>query len=201
MSFLSNLRLAVRLGLAFLTLTLGLVVVALSTTAGFDSVQREVDGLTNTEVRELELTGAMTQRTAAQRSIVLEHLYVSDGDLAAQDSLQKKFDGLVERQVADDRALDAAIEDAAVRTAFDADRAARIELREQYARAMEISREETVDRVEERVGSRELYVETIAPAADEAQEINAALVGEVRERPRAAHAPPRTPRPTPSGWS
>jgi len=181
MSFVSNLRLAARLGLAFGALAVGLVVIALTTTLSFNGVNGEMGDLTSKDMKALELSGAIAERTAAQKAIVGDHLYVHDGDLATQDELQAQFDELVKEQTADDAALVAAISDASTRNAYEANLAARQDLRADYVKALELSREETVQEVEERDGSRGLYVETIIPDAGKAQATSAKLTASVNE--------------------
>ena len=92
MSFVSNLKLAARLGLAFGALVVGLLVVALTGTLAVGSLQTSANDVLDRDMVELELLGVTAEAVTAQNRMVTEHLYVFDGDLAAQDKLEKEFE-------------------------------------------------------------------------------------------------------------
>ena len=79
-----NLRLAVRLGVAFGALALGLAIVATVAFASAGQNQTALRDLTQNDVAALELAAALGERTQAIGHKTAQHLYVYDGDLGTR---------------------------------------------------------------------------------------------------------------------
>ena len=175
MSFVSNLRLAARLGLAFAALIVGLMAVAVSGTLAVGGLQSDVDEITSRDMVELQLLGVTAEASSTQHRLVTDHLYVFDGDLAAQDKLQKEFDqlGAAEAKANDEFAT--LVKNPKIVALFKADLAAREKMDAQYQKALKLSRQETVANVEERDGSRSVYTDEITPLTAEVSASNNAL--------------------------
>src|SRR3954452_1525325 len=93
MTFIRNLPLAARLGGAFGALCLMLAIVAFTGVHSMGGVRDDSDNLANRHLRAAELLGAMQQRAKDNMSLVSQHLYVNDGDLAAQDGIAAELKG------------------------------------------------------------------------------------------------------------
>src|SRR5215211_4600783 len=170
MQKLRNLPLAARLGVAFGALALGLLVVSLVAFRSTDHLKSKVDSLADDVPRYTALVDGVAAHVPEEAHAAVEHLYVYDGDLTTQDEIAAEFEELAE---ADEAAFGAMIEvlssDAEPETAQAA--AGIKQLQSSHARylqsirkALKLSRQETVDGVEDRVASRALYVKKIVPA-------------------------------------
>ena len=170
MQMLRNLRLAARLGVAFGALALGLLVVSVVAFSATDGLTTQVDSLADDVPRYTATVDGIAIRLPEEAHLLAQHLYVHDGDLAAQDEVAAEFGRLA---AADDAAFGdmigtlEATRDATSSAAADDAR----QLRRAHAafiadarRALKASRQETVDRVEDRVESRALYTDQILPA-------------------------------------
>ena len=106
MQTFKNLRLAVRLAIAFGALAVGLVlvgVVAVNATGGLNA---QTDELANEDLRATHLAGELAERNATIGHLVAQHLYVNDGDLRAQDALHKRIESLSKENTRDGDAID-----------------------------------------------------------------------------------------------
>ena len=81
---LRNLRLAVRLGIAFGALALGLAIVATVAFVSADSTQSSIDTPVHRSVRATALDSDLEVRSHDIAHGVSQHLYVFDGDLSAR---------------------------------------------------------------------------------------------------------------------
>jgi len=172
MQKLRNLPLAARLGVAFGALALGLLVVSLvafRSTAGLDT---KVRALAVDVPEYTALVGGIAARLPEEAHLVVEHLYVFDGDVKAQDKVAAQFEKSAK---ADERALTAMADVLSAENDSASARAADgiEQLQTSYLRyldaarkAIERSRQETIDAVAERVGSRNIYLKQIAPMHD-----------------------------------
>nr|MBA2644703.1 methyl-accepting chemotaxis protein [Solirubrobacterales bacterium] len=192
MSFVSNLRLAARLGLAFAALIIGLVAVAVSGTLAVGGLQSDVNDLTSRDMVELQLLGVTSQAFSTQHRLVTDHLYVFDGDLSAQDKLQKEFNRLAAAEEKANEQFAGLVRNPEIKALFEADSAAREKMEVQYEKALKLSRAETVANVEERDGSRTVYTDAITPLTAEVSAANVALTdaltGQARAKAEAADA-------------
>jgi len=185
-----NLRLAVRLGVAFGALALGLVTVAAVALASAGQNQSALESISKEDVPALELVSDLGERTQSIAHKTVQHLYVFDGDLEAEDALQAEIEALRAQNTEDgDRlativraahpeAVDELAEYAAARDAYVTE----------WSEALERSRQETVDGVEERDGSRAVYTERVVPALGEVAKLSDALETSIGESADAAAA-------------
>jgi methyl-accepting chemotaxis protein len=163
---LSNIRLGVRLGAAFGLLVMALAAVALTGVLAMRSLSDQTTTLADREVPALSNVLSAGRLAQTNATLTTTHLYIEDGDLSAQDATAKRIAG--NRAAIDEHLATAerALAHPDVRRAFDAFKAAR----EKYVAAFEptlaLSREETVKAVEERDGSRNAYLERVAPALE-----------------------------------
>jgi methyl-accepting chemotaxis protein len=165
---LSQLRLGVRLGAAFALIIALLAVIAVVALTALGSLKADVTSLGS---------GADQDAAAAASSIesnmqdeghnVARHLYVFDGMLADQDTVNGEITRL-QKDIARDLGLlgrwaRTPAAQAAVRTAAarNADFSALVN------RTVATSRQETIDEVDERDGSRTPYMEQVIPALPE----------------------------------
>ena len=167
MHFLRNLPLAARLGVAFGALALGLVVVALTAVVSVGRLDAQADELASARLRATRLVGGISERIHANGHKVVQHLYVRDGDLRAQDAIQAEIEAAAATNERDGKALHGIL-----RATDPADADARIDAWETaehrfidvYTVALEASRRETVAGAENRDGSRTQYTEEVLPA-------------------------------------
>jgi methyl-accepting chemotaxis protein len=152
---LRNLPLAVRLGLGFGMLALGLATVSLISVRTSQHTQADVKEAGG-DFHAVQLVGKLVERDETAAHLTAQHLYVFDGDLRREDALARQIDAL-QKSNAD------GVEQA--KAFFDDERApmlARFAAAEkEYVtvvdKAVALSRRETVEAVEERNGSRDLY--------------------------------------------
>jgi methyl-accepting chemotaxis protein len=151
---ISNLRLGVRLGAAFGLLVVALVVVSLTGVLAMGSLADRTNSLADRDVPALASVMSAGSLAQANGSAILTHLYVEDGDLGAQDATAKR---IAANAAAIDKHLataERALTSPEAREAF----AAFAEAYEGFVAVaeptLETSRQETVDEVEERDGSR-----------------------------------------------
>jgi methyl-accepting chemotaxis protein len=166
MNFFTNLKLAVRLGIAFGALTVALVLTALVSFNGLGDLDRNARTLSERDVHALLELVTISEDFLAADGDVVRHLYLEDGDLKAQDARAEKIDAWAEEAQATLKALGPDIESEAGKKTLAEFAAAYNEFETSAKQAVELSRQETVDGVEERVGSRELYTGTVLPALE-----------------------------------
>src|SRR4051812_34537575 len=87
MTSIRNLALAARLGGAFGVLCVAMAIVAFTGVHSMNGLRAKSDELVERHLRAAELLGGIQTRTKDNVSLVAQHLYVHDGDLAAQDRL------------------------------------------------------------------------------------------------------------------
>ena len=185
MQHLRNLRLAVRLALAFGALAVALLLsggIALQQLGGLEDNTVE---LSDVDLRATALAGSLGQRAAVIGHQVAQHLYVNDGDIEAQDEEQRTVEALAAANTRDGKALDALLAGTPSEGAMKKFAATRAAFVEDWKRAIALSRQETVEQDEERDGSRTLYTEKVAPGADAVQAAAEALKATVAKHARA----------------
>src|SRR3954470_387843 len=91
LSFFANLRLAVRLGVAFGALVVALLVTAALSINGLGAIQSDADELSQRDVAAFSHLIALSEDFLATDGDVLRHLYVEDGDITAQDKTAAKI--------------------------------------------------------------------------------------------------------------
>ena len=94
MQRLRNLRLAVRLGIAFGALALGLLVVSVVAFKSTTNLDTKVHALAVDVPQYTAVVDGIAARMPQEGHLLAQHLYVYDGDVAAQDKVAKQFDAL-----------------------------------------------------------------------------------------------------------
>src|SRR4051794_9853784 len=162
MSFFANQKLAVRLGTAFGALALGLLVVATIGFTQMGSLRATTEDLNHREVREQALAATVSTLSLDVGQETANHLYVHDGDLAAQDDIQKDIAEMTATAKKDMAELSKLVKggDAEAEARTFADAANRYF--DLDAKTIAQSRQETVTKDEERSGSRGTYTTKLA---------------------------------------
>jgi len=170
MHALSNLRLGVRLGLAFGLVILGLAIVALVGITSMSGLNDRVTELTEHDVPAVENVLSAAARMEDNELELVEHLYIEDGDARAQAATAERIaadTGEIEEHLA---AARRAVLDPRIGGTIDA----AVEAHEAYVTAfrpvVERSAEETTTGAEDRSGSREAYENEVVPAFEAAMQ-------------------------------
>jgi methyl-accepting chemotaxis protein len=167
MQRLRNLRLAVRLGIAFGALALGLLVVSVVAFKSTANLDTKVHALAVDVPQYTSVVDGIATRMPQEGQLLAQHLYVYDGDVAAQDKVAKQFAALAAQDKQGFDAMLAALgnaPDPATRSAADGVKKLRdgyVGLLNLSTQAIEASRDETVTNSEERTKSRTLYTQQI----------------------------------------
>jgi methyl-accepting chemotaxis protein len=159
-----NLRLGVRLGIAFGALGLALTIVGVVSLNALGSLDAGTKTITERDSVALAQLNGIGRRVEANGHWTVRHLYVFDGDLAAQDTVAEeiaKNKAAITKNVERLEPQIASGEAKAALTDFTSARKAYVK---SFERALELSRQETIDGVEERDGSRTQYEEKVVPA-------------------------------------
>jgi methyl-accepting chemotaxis protein len=192
MSRFNNLRLAYRLGIAFGALILALVVIGAISVSKLGALGNITNELSDHDTVTLENVLAIEQRIQRTSYLTTQHLYVHDGDLEAQDAVEKEITSLRNQNTVDMTEARKAADDAAIVPFLDRFEAARQKFTAAYREAIKRSRQETVDQVEERDGSRDYFLASVVPAQQAATKAGDALshevTGQVKESGREAEA-------------
>ena len=196
MQKLRNLPLAARLGVAFGALALGLLFVSFVAFRSTDTLKERVGELSAEVPEYTSLVQGLAAHLPEEAHLTVRHLYVFDGELENQDEVAAEFEKLAK---ADEATLAEMVQ-----TLSESDDPEMVEagagverLRTSYLGYLEatretiaVSRQETIDEVEERVKSREAYTEQLAPLHDELSATVAENAAGTWPTP-----PPRAPRP------
>ena len=174
-----NLRLAVRLGIAFGSLVIALVIIAAVGINGVGAVDEDADRLSTRDIAALEGLVTISEDFSSSAYNVVKHLYVEDGDLAAQDKTAKEI--AAARSEADETLaeIEPMLDTAAAQATFADFSAAMTRFDAETAKAIKLSRQETVDGVEERDASRDQYAQTLMPVIEQLDKIHDELEGDV----------------------
>src|SRR5215210_9152648 len=97
---LRNLRLAARLGIAFGTLALGLLDVSVVAFKSTDHLNTKVRSLSIEVPQYTAMVDGLAARLPEEAHTTVEHLYVYDGDLKAQDDAAAEFESLAKADAA-----------------------------------------------------------------------------------------------------
>jgi methyl-accepting chemotaxis protein len=193
---LRNLRLAARLALAFGALAAALLLVGGVAVQQMGGLENDVARLGDRDLRATALAGAIADRTGRIGHQVAQHLYVHDGDLKSQDALQKRVETLSAANSRDGAELAELLAhtDAADELARFATK--RADFVDDWRRALALSRQETIDAVEDRDASRTVYTERVEPGSEAlaglAGKLEAAIAGNAAGSQAEAHASAET---------
>jgi methyl-accepting chemotaxis protein len=164
MQRLKDLPLAGRLGLGFGALALALIIVSAFAGARMGALGDDLRTLDERDLHATDLAGRVGTRASTIGNNVAQHLYVFDGDLKTEDELAAAIEQLKKRNVADAKKLAELTDGTDAEAAAKEFAAAREAFAAATAEAVKRSRQETVDNVEERDGSRDFYLENVVPA-------------------------------------
>jgi methyl-accepting chemotaxis protein len=187
-----NLRLAVRLAIAFGTLAFGLLLVGVVGIQAMGGLKDKTNTLGQRDLRATRLAGEISARSATIGALVAQHLYVHDGELKAQDALAKRIDTLAAANTKDGATLKSVLAGSGASDEMEAFVATRGKFVASWKEAVKRSRQETISGDEERNGSRGLYASDVAPNADALTGAASALTHEIEVESNdgivAAHA-------------
>jgi methyl-accepting chemotaxis protein len=169
MQRLQNLPLAARLGAGFGALGLALVIVAFFSGASIGGLKSELNEVGARDIRALALVSDIGTRAETIGHLTTQHLYVADGDLAAQKRLEAEIATLKAANGRDLKSLESLLDSDKAKSALQATTEARTTFIAGYTEALRLSHAETVANVEERDGSREVHASKVLPALDELQ--------------------------------
>src|ERR687897_3820766 len=95
MSRLANMPIAARLGAGFGLLALAMLAITILATQAFGTFKADTQRLSDRDVRSLAVAGELGQNLQGAGREAVEHLYVYDGDLKAQDEIQAAFEQML----------------------------------------------------------------------------------------------------------
>jgi len=163
MTSFNNLRLSVRLGVAFGALALALVIAGVVSLNGLGKLDASAKQMSDRDVQALQQLVVISEDFLFTGYLVVRHLYVEDGDLRTQDKTAKEIATFnSEAQEALD-ALRPRVESAGAKQTLAKFEKAYTQYAAAADKAVEISRQETLDGVEERDASRATYTDQVVP--------------------------------------
>src|SRR4051812_11040124 len=157
MTSIRNLALAVRLGGAFGALCLALAIVAFTGMHAMNGLSDKSDELAARHLRAAQLVGGMRARAKDNLGLIAQHLYVHNGDLAAEDAILRHIEANWAKSASADSQLEklfAGTPAAESYARFTATRAQLVKLQKQV---LTMSRAETVRGARSRSGSRDAF--------------------------------------------
>jgi methyl-accepting chemotaxis protein len=166
MSVFTNLKLSVRLGVAFGALVVALAITAALSLIGLGKIDANARELSDRDVAALLQLVTISEDFLATDGDVVRHLYVEDGDLRAQDKRAKAIKAWEAEADEALAGLEPKLESAAAKATLAEFKAAYEKFVAAADEALEHSRQETVDAVEEREASRTAYLEEVLPALE-----------------------------------
>jgi methyl-accepting chemotaxis protein len=168
MNKLSNLRLGVRLGASFTALAIAALVAGLVGINAASGAGDRALNLAQVNLPAVDTAGQLDGLINADAHDVVRHLYVFDGDLKTEDQIAASVASQNAALAKDVAALGNQLESPAQRSAYRSFVAANQQFVAHLNRALAISRSETIRKVEERDGSRNLYLQKVLPASQTA---------------------------------
>jgi methyl-accepting chemotaxis protein len=189
MNKLRSVRLGARLAAAFSLLCIALLVVGVVGVKAIKSLDvTSASSAQGRGLKALTLVATLGEGAQANAHDVVRHLYVYDGDLKNQDAIAKR---IADRKVAVSKTL-ADLSRVVSSSAGKADlaklTAARVTYAAAFTKALKLSRQETIDNVEERDGSRTTYTDGVVPALKGFEAAHEALANQLEADNRAALA-------------
>jgi methyl-accepting chemotaxis protein len=181
MKALSNLKIGVRLGLCFGLLALAVLVAGGVGMSTVSTLRGEVDEVADEHLVSVEEAGSLKGNITANAHDVVRHLYVFDGDLQSQDKVAATIAGRKGKITKSIEELESHLATDEQKQAFTDFNKAREGYVVAFGKALELSRKETVDGVEERDASRNVYLQQVVPALDSTVETVDALIATTHE--------------------
>jgi methyl-accepting chemotaxis protein len=169
MQRLQNLPLAARLGAGFGALGLALVIVAFFAGSSIGSLKGEIDTMGSHDVRALTLVTDIGTRAESMGHLTAQHLYVHDGDLPAQKRIESQVAKLNAGNATAYKELAPLLDSPEAKHALEAVGGDDDAFDAVSSEALRRSHAETVNNVEERDGSRDLYTSKVVPTLDDLQ--------------------------------
>ena len=166
MSRIRNLPIAVRLGGAFGVLCVALTVIAFTGVNAMSGLRAKTDELANVHLRATELLGSLQAQSNADVTLVAEHLYVHDGDLAAQDAGVRELQASWAAGDTAAKELERLLAATPIADEFATYATERTTLERSERLAVQRSRAETVAGDARHAGSRGVFQSQIAKAGD-----------------------------------
>ena len=185
MTFFTNLKLAVRLGIAFGALVVALAITAALSLNGLGKLDADADELSNRDVAALLHLVALSEDFLATDGDVLRHLYVEDGFLEAQDKTAAKIEDWNAEAEEALAAIEPKLESERAKATMAEFTGAYEEFVAASGEAVKLSRQETVDGVEERDGSRNTYTDEVRPVLEGLDGVHDRLEDEIAEQAAA----------------
>src|SRR3954466_10999139 len=176
MKHIRNLGLAIRLGGAFGALCLSLAIVALTGVLAMHGLRADSDELANRHLRAAELLANLQMRAKDDVSLVAQHLFVHDGDLAAQDRVATDLETNLAKNAADGAALTKLFAGSPVADEYADYTKLPATMAKPEREAIRRSRVETIQDAEERDGSRGLYGKQILALDDQVEKAGSSLI-------------------------
>jgi methyl-accepting chemotaxis protein len=170
MTFVGDLRIPVRLALAFGLVCVGLAVVSLIALRVVATLSEDTTTLTERDAEALVHVAVLGENLDAVAHRVVRHLYVGAGDVAAQDEAAAEVRERLEESLQHEQRLAPLAQSAEAKRVLAEYRDAFAALSEATERALELSRAETVRGVTEHAASREAYTAGVYPALERADE-------------------------------
>jgi methyl-accepting chemotaxis protein len=164
MSRFNNLRLAHRLGIAFGAMIVALVAIATISVSKIDSLDAGANALADHDIVAQQNVLDLEEGVQRTSFLIVSHLYVHDGDLAAQDAAARQLAATTKAGDAELRALESAVDDAAAKPVIGRLRSARAQYLESADAAIRASRAETVRKADDRSASRDRYTARVEPS-------------------------------------
>src|SRR5918996_1523081 len=166
MTGFKDLRFAARLGIGYGALVVALAVTALLALNGLGKLDGAAAELSERDVAALEQLVTISEDFLATDADILRHLYVEDGFLKDQDVTAKRIAAWQQEAEQALDALEPDLESAAAKATLADFRAKYEQFNAAAGSALELSRQETVDEVGARVGSRTAYAEKVRPVVE-----------------------------------
>src|SRR4051812_4421101 len=179
MAFFANQKLAVRLGVAFGALAVGLLIVAVIGFGQMGSLRSTTADLSHNNLRAEALGGLVNSKSLDVGQETSNHLFVHDGDLKAQDGIQKDIAGLTAEGNAASAELAKLVKGTPAAAPYTAFAAAADRYFALDAKAIALSRKETQRGDAQRAGSRGLYTGDMADARDHLDDAGDALLASI----------------------
>jgi len=156
--------------------------------SGVGKVNDNADQLAERDVTGLQELVTVSEDFLASGYLVVRHLYVEDGDLKAQDRTAKEIDGFTAEARKTLASLEPRLESAQAKRSFATFEEGLRTFQAGAHKAVELSRQETVDGAEERDGSRAVYADEVAKVFEQLDTSHDQLEEQVQKQAAAGVA-------------
>jgi methyl-accepting chemotaxis protein len=143
-----------------------------------DGVRADAETLAHEHLEAAEALGAIRERVKDNVSLTSQHLYVVDGDPAAQNTVADEFAANVKANATDAAAIEKLFAGTDAEPEYAAYAKARTALVDVMKRAMDRSRSETARNAEDRDGSRAIFTGEVLKGDENVEKAADALVEE-----------------------